>query len=476
MVGASDGLSRVVWKAESGSGAEIWAWDEHTGMELVSVLPDGSPVFPPQASTIGESMVDSSSVGVEAFEALRPHGGVHPMSEDATRIFFVAGPGNVYGAVFGTLYMRDTNTQTTVLVSGSERAGEVGTAKEVAFLGGDAKGDVAYFQASEAMTDEPAPNGGIYRWDLSTGKLTLVAAIGALGGLTDRSRPSDDGSHFYFTTHEALPSGGTDGRQNLYVWSGGETKFIASHEGSGAFVRTSLDGRYALFVTSSSIDGSTNAGHEAIFEYDAATGTTSCASCRPDGSPSEGDATLEAKPFSTGGRTTMRNISNSGQVFFTSTDRIVPADRTSARDVYEYNAGTVSLLSAGQGDTASYVADNSDDGRNVFILSHAPLVPEDRDASDLDMYDVRVNGGFPSREAASPVQCNGEGCQGEAVAAPTVATIASQGIVGGGNVQARHKKKAKKHLKKRRKHHARSADKRGAKHNRNTTRNGRTGR
>src|SRR5206468_3327970 len=78
--------------------------------------------------------------------------------------------------------------------------------------------------------------------------------------------------------------------------------------------------------------------------------------------------------------------------------------------VYEDRDGSVRLLSGGRGDRPAYYTDNSDDGRDVFFVTSDPLLPEDEDAL-VDLYDARAGGGFaPAAPPAAP--CSGDACQG----------------------------------------------------------------
>ena len=94
--------------------------------------------------------------------------------------------------------------------------------------------------------------------------------------------------------------------------------------------------------------------------------------------------------------TAPRNLTEDGGVVFATKDQLVAGDQTSAADVYLYDKGRLSLLSSGQGDDDSYVADNSDDGRDIFFMTRSPLVGQDNDPAELDLYDARVGGASSS--------------------------------------------------------------------------------
>jgi hypothetical protein len=67
----------------------------------------------------------------------------------------------------------------------------------------------------------------------------------------------------------------------------------------------------------------------------------------------------------------------------------------------------VFLISTGASPDSSYLVDASADGRDVFISTREKLYPADKD-DRFDVYDARVDGGFPYVE---PPICEGS-CRG----------------------------------------------------------------
>jgi hypothetical protein len=452
LVGASRDLSRVVIEFSPASLSplrEIVTWDAANGARPVSVLPDGNLAENPVPGQYSHYPFWENLLGGAFPDIIAAHGGSHSVSNDGTKVFWIA----VVGGGIGPLYMRDTATEETTTVSESDRPGEVGDAKPARLIAASPDGNVAFIQTEAPLTGESeveAPNGGIYRVITKTGSKELVAPVHFDTSPAQEllaAIASDDASHLYFVTARALLPGAVEGKSNVYVWSGGSLKLLSVVGGEVKLERTSRDGRYMVFSTDAQVDGSTNEGQMGVFEYDAATANVACVSCRPDGSPSEGPSTLQAFPFATGGFVfpgPTRNITDDGRVFFSSTDRILPGDKTSAGDVYEYSHGAISLLTPGRGDANSYLLDNTDDGRNLFILTRAGLLPQDRDASELDLYDLRVGGGFPveGRDiGASP--CEGESCQGQPREAPPATAPASSSAANGS--KGKHRKKKGRH-------------------------------
>ncbi|HTA14495.1 MAG TPA: hypothetical protein VK781_06515 [Solirubrobacteraceae bacterium] len=210
--------------------------------------------------------------------------------------------------------------------------------------------------------------------------------------------------------------------------------------------RVSPNGRYLAFMSESSLtgyenrDASSGTPDEEVFLYDAdaneGTGRLVCASCDPTGAQPvglfEGDAYEEnlvdyAKTWSgrwfaanipgwtTEDLTTAlyqsRYLSNSGRLFFNSSDSLVPADVNGKEDVYEFEpdgvgscqppgygqsasdvfvegiGGCVALISAGTSSEESAFMDASESGGDVFFLTLSQLSPQDFDTS-VDLYDA----------------------------------------------------------------------------------------
>jgi hypothetical protein len=102
-------------------------------------------------------------------------------------------------------------------------------------------------------------------------------------------------------------------------------------------------------------------------------------------------------------------------------------------NIYEYRGGMVYLISDGQDtSTVRYVPgpvllgyDSS--GSDVFFMTSDPLIPQDTD-TQRDIYDARVDGGFPV--SSSSPSCMAGACQGPLSPSPPPLTI------GGSDTQA----------------------------------------
>ena len=263
---------------------------------------------------------------------------------------------------------------------------------------------------------------------------------------------------------------------NLYVRHEGVTRLVAVLMGADdptwgfnglkqLTARVSPDGRWLAFMSQRSLTGYDNrdavSGHpdEEVFLYHApedfssGSGSLVCASCNPTGQRPHGveygvngNGAVPAMPLAGGDRTwegttwlaanipgwtpytlseaiyQSRYLSNSGRLFFNSSDALVPEDVNGTGDVYEYEpagvgptgaacgpgagdgsevfmpereagpgvvspAGCVALISSGSSAQESAFLDASENGSDVFFLTSAKLAPEDTDNA-LDVYDA----------------------------------------------------------------------------------------
>lgn len=188
-----------------------------------------------------------------------------------------------------------------------------------------------------------------------------------------------------------------------------------------------------------------------------------------------------------------RVVLDSGRVFFNAIDPLVLADSNAQWDVYQYedlgtgdcsatsgNAaiarsgeGCVSLVSSGTGNREAGFLDASVTGNDVFFLTPARLSATDVD-SEMDLYDARVGG--VSAVVQQPSECrSGESCHPAPAAVPDAAP-ASAFFSGAGNLKPhKHRRRCPKGTRKVRskgkqrcvhrkggKHHRRAGQKKGA--------------
>lgn len=324
----------------------------------------------------------------------------------------------------------------------------------------------------------------LLRFDLQSETREELAGAGAgAQGVIGVNEEGEDGGYVYFVADGELASNANAnheeavlGQPNLYVRHLGTTTFVVTlapednHYSKGVSSvlvgdwRASLgdrtasvspDGRHLVFESERPLTGYDNislgcvAGPcPEVFVYDVTTGRLSCASCDPSGAPppehlSNGKplSSLPLLPVSSHPTYTQRWMSDDGsRVFFDTGQPLVPQDTNGRLDVYEWEqegrgscpehkpSGCIYLLSGGSSADESYFADASVTGNDVFFTTRGQLVARDHDEK-IDLYDARVDGGFPEVSLA----CTGTGCQGVPPAPPVFASPPSVTFNGLGN-------------------------------------------
>jgi hypothetical protein len=264
-----------------------------------------------------------------------------------------------------------------------------------------------------------------------------------------------------------------DGRFLLFEATNGSTLPPAYQHGACAAANPNANGPTEVSMP--------NPCSEAYL-YSADTSTPSqadivCASCDLSKPGASGNAYLglnvsSGLEFSTGiSPSTMylhQSLTDDGRrVFFNTPEALVPEDTNGQSDVYQYDRLTAQtrLISSGTDFSPSFFMDASDDGSDVFILTRAQLSGWDNDQA-FDLYDARVDGGFPEPPAGT-AGCNGaDSCRVPAAPQPPPPGIGSSAISGPGDPKrpcrkgTRRVKKAGKVrcVKKHRKHHRRHAN------------------
>jgi hypothetical protein len=263
-------------------------------------------------------------------------------------------------------------------------------------------------------------------------------------GVRGVERVSADGSHVYFdaagvlsTVPNGLGETAQEGASNMYVFER-DAQYPAGHT---AFIATvapfkpelSANGRFLVFDSASDLTPDDTSGAEQLFEYDAGSGgagSLTRVSIGQDGYGENGNTNdaLDAPHQAL--------VANHGAVFFDSGDGLTPdavdnvelgtvgaSSSEFAQNVYEYREGNVYLISDGRDLNGSALLFIDPSGSDVFFETRDQLVPQDGD-TQLDLYDARVDGGFPA--PSSPTPCEGDACQGELSGAPTLLSPGSE--------------------------------------------------
>jgi hypothetical protein len=400
----------------------VYKWDEGV-LSLAGILPDGT--VPPSGSTSPPNLRGA-------------------MSADGSRLLFYASIGGN-----SQLYLR-IDGQRTAWVSQTELKPSDPSYNpdpgSVEAVGMTPDGRNVFFTTDTPLLAEDDNAGpDLYRYTDSAdpdgdSNLTLISHNGSFITAGVFIGMSDNGARVYYR----VPGEG------LTLWNQGATRVITAVASLSAdpelgvglsaarpgYGRVTPDGSFLVVGTDATTDGVHGLtgqlinGHREMYLYSLKDDTLRCVSC-PLG-PATSDATVtpaatevNLKVGYAGFRP--RFLSDSGQVFFSTADALVPQDTNGVLDTYKYDpaAGSMRLLSTGGGKTPSTFADASKNGDDVFLVTRQRFVPSDQD--DLvDVYDVRSGGGFSEPVQVPAFPCQGEGCQGAVGGALAAVTPASR--------------------------------------------------
>jgi hypothetical protein len=427
----------------------------------VGVLPDGSV----PASGAMPMATDNPTNNAHRQGENNPSSQDNQLSEDGLRVFYVSS-GEIY-----VHKIEADGTERSVLVSASQLPGHVGQAapdgviqfenrtqkasgissekSEPTYGYASPDGSHVFFQSIDQLTSE-APGGSelkVYVFDVDTGLLEYLPGV-ALGGIVTAAK---DGSSFVFVNSATSP-------QELDIWSsgsnGGSIGQIAQLPGGG-FVgpgRMVSGDSVLVFQAQAPLVGFNDVGSEQIYRYDIKANELNCISCPPAGVSPSGSAYLSAVDQYAGQSTSFREnyvvndargVSSDGErIFFSSPDPLVSRDTNGNYDTYEWEHGTLFLISPGTSPNYSPFLDNSESGGDVFFATSDELVQGDNDAG-FDVYDARISRpGDNPPPSASP--CSGDVCQGPPNVAQLLGAPPSATFDGAGNMtQERIASKAK---------------------------------
>jgi len=403
------------------------------GLKVLSLLPGDQP--PPDGSTTyywGTSK-DGSSVIFNVGEFFGQNGTMYvrhdgttypivtvPWAEEAVymgssssgdKIFYLLDEQVFFGGTSGKLYEYDINTQ---------QSRQITSAADVQVVNVSEDGSHVYLLSGEQLDGESGSPGGrnLYAWDGT--KATFVVELAS----------EDVGTDFGRTSLIAWPLTVSLAQQSALVGPGSDPS------------RTTPDGSVIAFEAKSNLTAYDSEGHSQVYRYSALTGALDCVSCNPSGAPPTSDAHLQGistlpdeKDAPTMPSADVRNLTRDGNgVFFVTGDRLVTGDTDGKVDVYGWREGHTTLISYGRsGGTNEWLYGVSPDGSNVFFTSTDRLVPEKK-SDTISIYDARINGGFPA--ASVPVPCAVGSCQGSPSLPGAGPAVGTAQALANGNVKS----------------------------------------
>jgi hypothetical protein len=446
MVASTPDLSRVLFESAIdlapgavGSAIKLYEWDAATQtVQLAGVLPNGNG-----------ALESAAGIGHGRFEHR------HTISADGRRVFFTA---SVEG--IDNVYMR-VDEKTTIKLNTPE-TGVSSTPAPAHYGDASLDGSRVFFVSSQQLTSDAPTDGGIYVYDTTlpesdVNHLRYIAAGSRVIGT------SADGHIAYFLADNSLLPSQPPG---IYIWNEGQLAFVAALAVGDPLTLTenpvfdktaqispsaSLTFVSDLPTAANPVGSCPSSGTKACEMLYLSTPDhprAVCVSCHADGAPSSTSVQMETYEVSAGGAAKTghlyRYLTDDGRrVFFTTAEPLVPEDVNGRDDAYEYDVatGTVRLVSSGVNASDSYFLETNPTGDDALFATHQQLLGWDAD-SNYDIYDARVNGGFPE-PAPRASECAGEECRGVLTApAPSVQFAASGLLEGAGNVKAKRPARA----------------------------------
>jgi len=325
------------------------------------------------------------------------------MWDDGNHVFFVTDEPLASSDVdaMQDVYDRSGGTTTHLSIGPAGGNGNLDFDYDAEFDGASADGSKVWLHTDEVLVaNDTDDQNDVY--ERSGGNISLVSVgstggNGPLGAYFDGA--SKDGSHVFFDTQEPLVGGDTDTAYDIYDRFGGATTLVSTGPNGGngnffaSFQKASDDGSHVFFQTAEALvagDGDTVQD-----VYDRSGGQTTLVSTGPT------DANLPLPANFDGA------AADGSRVFFDSSENLVSLATDSLPDIYERAAGDTTLLSigpvGGNGDFFATFRGASKDGTRVFYETDEPLVAEDLDGSQ-DVYVDSIVNGFARPKGATPMR------------------------------------------------------------------------
>ncbi len=274
-------------------------------------------------------------------------------------------------------------------------------------------------QAALEADGRPLPLAGadnLYVYDSVSGTTTFIADLcsgpRASGAVEDIRCPTglDDGE-------------GPQLRNDTVLWTSSEREAqlnLCARPSAGECTSVRESGRFLLFSSYAQLTPDDTDGARDVYCYDAATGVLQRVSVGEGGYDANGNGdAFDAGIGTTGAQTSSRlyeqhelkarAITEDGsRVVFTTAEPLSPDAKEGVASAYEWTPEGVSLVSAGTAAVGGVVISST--GGDVFFTTTQGILPQDTDGQ-LDVYDARLGAGFPPA-VVPPAPCSGDACQG----------------------------------------------------------------
>jgi hypothetical protein len=364
----------------TGDALKVYEWAGGS-VRLVSVKPDGS--------------LDSGGAGLGGRDE---SGGdssapLNAVARDGSRIVFSSPLASTSTTADPTeLYVRIDGTHTDEVSASLCTRSDCNSPAAASYAGATANGGFVFFlTAQQLVNDDHDDRIDLYRYDVTTKDLKALS-LGVGAALPGSSRglailgASSDGERVYFRSADS----------GLVLWDHGQLVPIATTVDSLTMSATlncqqpdlagvpnvSPDGGTLAFSTQRLVRSTGDPSESGLFLYRAATGQLVHIAS---------DGTLPSSPFFDYSECYRSRglVGNRPDVVFSTTLPLVPQDVNGHSDVYEWDDGTITLISDGLAQQDAMLLGISSDGRDIYFTTLSQLSPLDRDGLQ-DIYDARA--------------------------------------------------------------------------------------
>jgi hypothetical protein len=418
------GTVTLISKTESGEDIPAGVGSSHPYIEFPAVSTDGSHILMSTEGAGGNLHLYMAVDGIHHYDvSVDTDGLVHAvdyigMTADGSKVLF---------ASTAQLSADDTDDSSDIFMWTEANPGEV--TRISTGSGGAGNSDAC-----------------VAAWTTGCGALPIKTGV-----RSDNSVASIDGTTYFYSPEQLDGGNGTPGQRNLYRFSDGQVRFVATLFGSATVNRIQLspNADHLALVTSATLTPQSTGGHLAMYAIDPATDAIKCVSCNPNGTePSYDVAASQNGLF----------MSDDGRTFFSTRDSLVSQDTNGLIDSYEFVDNRPQLLTSGTGDQDSgtgFVAVSAN-GVDAYLATKESFVGQDTVGPFLKFYNARVGGGIPFAVEPAPCAAADE-CHGPSNAPPSKIAASTGAALGdGGNHKSgvktkKKKKKSKQNRKKKKK-------------------------
>ncbi len=386
------------------------------GLLFHAISNDGAEVF---FTRYEREVTGPSYVRVNGSETLPLDGLFQGASEDGSKVFLSGGSGELYMDAIDGEPGQVAVTETVPIAP----AGQSNT-----FLRSSDDGSHVYFLSTgvlagnENENHEKAEVGrpNMYVYDTVTEELVFIARAEPGGEIAEGEveaqvsgcpsvelgeieEPGCEGGRFFvFTSTAHITPGDTAGGRQVFEYDAATGRLVRVSTGEGGYDDNGNGGSGNATIAAPNFGTPRDYTQTELF----ADGTRAVSD---DGS---------TVVFSTSGVLSPRAVND------------LTGRQSAPLDVYEWRDGQVGLISTGHSLASDEQPAITPSGRDVFFTSTEGILPQDTDGL-RSLYDARIDGGFP----APPVPaggCNGDSCQGppsvpELLGAPASATFSGLG-------------------------------------------------